>query len=507
MRARKRTAASWLLLTCAALCLAAVVAERVAYGDWEPPPPPKPSRISASEGFPPLPLPVTPLRRTEKKRPPAPPALIGKIRYGAPVWKTTKDGRRYSYLDWQSDTTDLHHALKTSGGKLNVRYRSVEVSLSQFSFNPAEVPILYMSGHHKFSFDEKIVEKLRWYLKDGGTLLGDACCGAQPFTEAFKALTQQLFPQRPLRQLPGDHPLYQAYYPIKSFSYNQPNKKNWEGVPNIYGVHLGCRLAVVLAPWDVSCGMAKHEHPWGFRVRAVPAQQFGVNLVSYCLASHELGRFLSAQKVYYQDGKATREEFVFGQVIHGGDWDPHPSGNMGLLKYVGANSTLEVQFKRANVDLRKTEAFHYPVLYMTGHDNFVLLKEEVAALRSYLRNGGIVLADACCGRSAFDEAFRRELSRVLPKHKLDLLAPSHPLYSIQSKIGKVTYSGVVRQQQPELQVPVLEGVTLGGVLAVVYSPYGLGTQWDGMDRPFAKCYSSKDALRIGMNVIVYAMTH
>jgi len=42
---------------------------------------------------------------------------------------------------------------------------------------------------------------------------------------------------------------------------------------------------------------------------------------------------------------------------------------------------------------------------------------------------------------------------------------------------------------------------------VIYSPYGLGTQWDGMERPFAKCYSSEDALRIGMNAIVYSMTH
>ncbi len=310
-----------------------------------------------------------------------------------------------------------------------------------------------------------------------------------------------------MRQIPQDHPIYQSYYPIKQFTYNQPDKKSWTGVPNIYGIHVGCRVAVLLAPYDVSCGLAKHEHPWGFLVRAVPAQQFGVNLVSYCLANHELGRFLSAEKVYYQDTKPTREEVVFGQVIRGGGWDPHPSGNMGLLKYVGANSTLEVQFKRANVDLRKTDAFGYPLLYMTGHDDFVLLKEEVAALRSYLRNGGILLADSCCGRKAFDAAFHRELARVLPKHKLEMLAPSHPLFSIHSKIGKVTYSGIVRQRQPDLVHPVLEGVTLGGVLAVVYSPYGLGTQWDGMERPYAKCYSSKDALRLGMNVIVYAMTH
>jgi hypothetical protein len=53
-----------------------------AVADWEPPPPPKPSRIKGGEGFPPLPLPATPLRHTERKRQPAKPALIGKIKYG-----------------------------------------------------------------------------------------------------------------------------------------------------------------------------------------------------------------------------------------------------------------------------------------------------------------------------------------------------------------------------------------------------------------------------------------
>jgi len=504
-RGMRRT--TWLLLVCVALCFSVVIAQRLAYGDWEPPPPPKPSRISASEGFPPLPLPVTPLRRTEKKRPPAPPALIGKIRYGKPVWKTTSDGRRFSYLDWQSDTTDLYHIINTAGGKLGVKYRSIEVSLADFSYNPAEVPMLYISGHHNFTFSDEIVEKLRWYLRDGGYLIGDACCGAQPFTESFKKLSLRLFPQRPLRQVPQDHPVYQAYYQIQGFRFQQPNKKDYKGLPNIYGVHLGCRLAIMLAPYDISCGMARHEHPWGYRVKSVSAQQFGVNMVAYCLGNYELGRFLSAEKVYYQSTKPTREEFVFGQVVHGGDWDPHPSGNMTLLKHVGAKSTLEVQFKRANVDLRKADAFHYPLLYMTGHDNFVLTAEEVAALRSYLRNGGILLADACCGRKEFDAAFRRELARVLPKHPLKPVPLSHPLYRVHSKIGRVTYSGILRQNHPDVQTPQMEGVTLGGVLSVIYSPVGLGTQWDGVERPFAKCYSSKDALRIGMNAIVYSMTH
>src|ERR1700761_147212 len=43
------------------------------------PPIAKQNRISGGESFPPLPLPATPLRRTERKKEPAPPALVGKI--------------------------------------------------------------------------------------------------------------------------------------------------------------------------------------------------------------------------------------------------------------------------------------------------------------------------------------------------------------------------------------------------------------------------------------------
>ena len=198
-----RGIACWLVVLCAMLCASALVAERLAYGDWEPPPPPKPSRISASEGFPPLPLPVTPLRRTEKKRPPAPPALIAKIRYGKPVWKTTEDGRRFSYLDWQSDTTDLYHIINTASSKLGVKYRSVEVDLGDFSFSPSEVPILYISGHYKFSFSDEIVEKLNHELLDVGLLvtpLANKSIKELPlFYEAFVAYIN---PKHPLAKQP-----------------------------------------------------------------------------------------------------------------------------------------------------------------------------------------------------------------------------------------------------------------------------------------------------------------
>ena len=65
-----------------------------------PAPPSKaPAQHSSAEGMPPLPLPVVPLRRTEKKNPPRPPVLIAKI-------ATQRES------DWATNPADMKNLLK-----------------------------------------------------------------------------------------------------------------------------------------------------------------------------------------------------------------------------------------------------------------------------------------------------------------------------------------------------------------------------------------------------------
>jgi uncharacterized protein DUF4159 len=475
--------------------------------DFEPPPPPKPHRRKAGESFPPLPLPVTPLRRTEKKRPPEPPALIGKLQYGKKIVKKTADGRTYSYYDWQGDTTDAHNLVNQANRLLNIQYRWVYTNAKTFSYTPAELPILYITGHHAFKFTDEQRQKLRWYLRDGGMLMMSPCCGSNAFRNAAFAETKLLFPQRPLRPIPPDHPLYSCFYKIKKVKARDTGEA-WKSMdPPVRGISLGCRLAVVMFDRDVCCGWAGHTHPKGLRVEPSDARKLGVNLISYFLANYQLGKQQSVAKVYHEDSKKTREEFIFPQVVHTGDWDPSPSAAMNLLKFLGKHSTMEVQFKRVPIDLGKTQAFSYPFIYMTGHEDFAFTDAEIRVLRSYLANGGVLLADACCGRGAFDKAFRRELQKVLPKNPMKELSPKHPIYNSLVPITKVTYTDWLREKQPDLKTPKLEGVTSGGVLCVIYSRYGLGSQWDGLVRPYARAYSSGDAVKLGANIITYAMTH
>ena len=55
--------------------------------------------------------------------------------------------------------------------------------------------------------------------------------------------------------------------------------------------------------------------------------------------------------------------------------------------------------------------------------------------------------------------------------------------------------------------PSLSGITLDGRLAVVYSRFDLGNGWEQFPHPYTYGYSDKDALAIGTNVIVTAVTH
>ena len=495
-----------------------VAAAESTWADWEPPPPPKPARIKAGEGFPPggpLPGPVTPVRRTEKKREPAKPALVGKIQYGTEKWITTEDGRRFSFLDWRSDTTDIYLLLNFANSKLGLNYRYIETPLASFSWNPAELPVLYFTGHDDFTFTDDELAHLGWYLRDGGTLIGDACCGANAFAQAFARNVKQIFPERPFREIAADDPLYRCFYEIDDVVYKDEGKDPLAGKPNLRGMNIGCRIAVMLSTHDMSCGWAQHEHPQGKRIAADDATRIGTNIITYVLANYQYAKCYSTQKIYHEENVGEpprgrpqpREQFVLGQVVHGGDWDPNPTAVPNLLKHLAAGSTIDVAFARADVDLRKLDVFRHPFIYMTGHDDFELTDQEVASLRGYFANGGVMLANACCGRAAFDSAFRREMHRVLPGSPLQGLQLDHPIFFSLHRIQRVQFTPWMKDQRPDITAPMLEGVSLGGQLCLIYSRWDLGSGWEGIPHPYSLGYTTEDALKIGANAVVYALTH
>ena len=173
-----------------------------------------------------------------------------------------------------------------------------------------------------------------------------------------------------------------------------------------------------------------------------------------------------------------------------------------LLKAVNGNTAIDVKFVRREIQAGKTDLFDVPFLYMTGHHNFVLSETEVENLGHYLLNGGFLLADACCGRRAFDRAFRREIARVLPGRALEAIPPDDPLFSGLYQINQFHYT-----LEDTSSPPAALGIKVDGYYVVVYSPVDFGNGWEGEEHPFVNGLTPEDSLKLGMNTIMYALTH
>lgn len=470
--------------------------------------PAAPQRRKAGEAFPPLPLPATPLRRTEKKRPPAPPVLIAKIQYGE-IREMERDGSKVRYYDWNKDPGDVAMLTRAAHLALGVLYTRKQGPLQAFNPDPAQFPIFYFTGSDDFQLSEQEIATLRKFLQNGGTVWGDTCFGDPSFFTAFTREMNRVLPARRWRRLPQDHPIFHCYYNIDEVSYTRevPDAEGKTGRPVLFGLDFGDRTAVVLSRYDLSCGWDGHIREGAYSVHPKDARRLGVNMIAYALTTFPLAQYQSTGKIYYEDQERARGDFVFAQAKLTDNWDTQPNAIANLLKFVTANSSAEVKFQRRAADLVAEELQQYPFLYMTGRHDFKLSQAQVQALRRFLSSGGFLLASPSCGRRQFDRAFRREMARVLPDHELTNLPPDHPVYSILNHVARVGYTNYVDSLGDDAPALPLEGIQLGGTTAVMYSPYGIGGGWRGFDHPFGRDIAQRDAVRLGVNVVLYAMTH
>jgi len=58
-----------------------------------------------------------------------------------------------------------------------------------------------------------------------------------------------------------------------------------------------------------------------------------------------------------------------------------------------------------------------------------------------------------------------------------------------------------------LHQPMLEAIVKDGVPCVIYSRFALSNGWEQLPNPYAKAYADEDALKLGTNILVYALTH
>ncbi len=453
------------------------------------PPPPKPHQRAGGESLPPLPLPVTPLRRTEKKKPPSPPVLIAKAVYGN--------------RDWLINRNDANNLLRWFEAEAGFKFRSQMTRSQQLT---SDIPILYVSGWSPFTLNASRRSKLRNYLVNGGFLVMSACCRSDGFKKTAIQEITKLFPERKLQTIDIDHPIYRSLYDITGHEYTKMAVE--KGM--LKEVTIGWRTVLLYSEFDLGRGWISKKHlnncPAYETDNKDWAKKFGMNMISYVLATRKMGK-AQPDSVVYSDDEDRASSFTIAQVVHSGKWDPDPSAISVLLKALNETTGMAVNFQTRSIELTSQKLFSHPFLYMTGYGNFNLSDDEVKHLRFYLLNGGFLFTDSASGREIFDMAFRREIKKVLPEFKLSPIPLDHPIYQTVYEIADVDYSTALKVTGAGSAKPRLEGISIDGNLAVVHSRDDLRYGWGFTDHPYRKGYSPSDSLRLGINTVVYALTH
>jgi hypothetical protein len=161
------------------------------------------------------------------------------------------------------------------------------------------------------------------------------------------------------------------------------------------------------------------------------------------------------------------------------------------------------------------ELSRYPFLYAVEVGHMRLTDDEVAGLRRYLLAGGFLVADDFWGTWEWQN-FEREMKRVLPEHEIEDLSLDHPIfhcfYDVR-EVVQVPNVGQGRSGGPTWERdgywPVVRGIhdSRGRLLVVINWNSDLGDAWEWAEDPYYPLRFSTYAYQMGVNFVVYAMSH
>jgi hypothetical protein len=444
------------------------------------------------------------------------PVLISKVAHGN-LPRQTND------QDWTRRRNDLRHlvdfASKQVFKKLPLAWQNfdmmraallTETQMNEITSELLQSPIVYLTGHGNPNDRLKESEKaiLKKYVENGGFILAVACCGAPAFDKGFHDLCQELFGKEP-EPLDVDHAVWNMRFEVPP------------GTFKLKGLQLGCKTVVIYSPenlcgyWELNRNDDKGDGEKAFRL--------GANIIAYATGLEapkpRLTKVAVAVKAKDEQEGNLRGYFKIAQLLGSQDntdkakWTPAPEAMSQLAQNLREQVGLDVLLKPAFLPIDHKNLKSYKFLYMHGRHDFKFTAEQLSQLRPNLQNGGLLLADACCGKPAFDKAFRQFISDLFPQEtgkealRLEPIPFDDELFSKEVNGEALTEANIQlraeRGKAAKASKPLLEGVKINNRWVVIYSKYDIGCALERHQSADCAGYSYDSAVRLARAAVLY----
>ncbi len=161
------------------------------------------------------------------------------------------------------------------------------------------------------------------------------------------------------------------------------------------------------------------------------------------------------------------------------------------------------------VRLDSPEVFKYPFLYLSEPGFLQLTDKEVANLGEYIRRGGFIMADDFRTKEFLHgpeelEVLRHYLKLAVPERELVRLDIRHPVFHTFFDVDTLAMTPPYGEWTPEFWGMSDEH---GNLQVIANYNNDIGDFWKYLDNGSKPLKDSTRSIRVGINYVIYSMTH
>ena len=197
----------------------------------------------------------------------------------------------------------------------------------------------------------------------------------------------------------------------------------------------------------------------------------------------------------------------YGFVSQGLPWShDYPSGEQHFMKIVNELSTLNPHTEETNIlTFDDAELFKYPVAYLCEPGRWVMTDQEAVSLRTYLQKGGFVIVDDFHYQDW--DNFETQMRRVMPEARFFDLELANPIFHAFFEIKTLDVPQYYDPPPAIFRAIYEDNDPTKRIMMMINYNTDISEFWEWSDTGLRPIDESNEAYKLGVNYIIYGMTH
>lgn len=207
--------------------------------------------------------------------------------------------------------------------------------------------------------------------------------------------------------------------------------------------------------------------------------------------------------------------FVFTRIRYGSGWGrggnswahDYPRADEHLPRILAELTTMRPHVDATNVlDLEDEGIFQSPVIYISEPGYWTITDRGAENLKAHLLKGGFLILDDFEHEPEWNN-MARQMARVLPDHRWVEIDVGHPIFHSFFEMKRIDFPHPLVNVIPRYFAMFDRNDPAERIMALANYNNDLAEYWEWSATGMFPVDQTNEAYKLGVNYIIYAMTH